>query len=148
MKRGMAAAIGLLLGSCAVYGAETGLPPGPMPAVWDGGTPPHAGTLEPLRGNGGDLVLAAGIYQGDLVIEGNGNRVTGAGRDGTIVEGALVVRGDANVIGLLRVRGPSRVEGDENDLRGVAFDGGVDVAGEEDLVPAAAAPATTAEPER
>jgi hypothetical protein len=59
--------------------------------------------------------------------------VTGAGYDRTIVEGSLRIVGDANVVGLLRVRGPSGIVGDENDVRAVDFEAGVDIVGEENL---------------
>ncbi|MBI5486407.1 MAG: hypothetical protein HY905_03655 [Deltaproteobacteria bacterium] len=123
-----------LLGSCALYGDRTGPPPGPVASVAQDGPPPErAGALSPVNGNGAEVVLAAGIYEGDLLIRGNGNRITGAGYDRTIIEGALRIVGDANVVGLLRVRGESGVVGDENDVRAVAFDAGVELVGEGNL---------------
>ena len=40
--------------------------------------------IPPIIGNDADLFLRPGTYPGDLVIEGNDNRVTGAGPGETI----------------------------------------------------------------
>ena len=128
------ALVAALAASCALYGDRAGPPPGPVASVASDGPPPErAGGITPIAGNGGELVLAAGIYEGDLLIQGNGNRVTGAGYDRTIVEGSLRIVGDANVVGLLRVRGQSGIVGDENDVRGVDFEAGVEIVGDENL---------------
>ena len=79
-------------------------------------------------------MLAVGSYAGDLVVQGNGNRVTGAGPDQTIVEGGLSLMGDGNVLGGLRVIGASSVLGDENDVRGVVFDQPPEVLGDGNFV--------------
>ncbi|MBI5500722.1 MAG: hypothetical protein HY907_10810 [Deltaproteobacteria bacterium] len=135
-RRSLFVVLVTILTTCALYGDRTGPPPGPVTSVApDGPAPRRAGTLNPVDGNGAEVVLAAGIYEGDLLISGNGNRVTGAGYDRTIVEGSLRIVGDANVVGLLRVRGESGVAGDQNDIRGVAFDAGVQVVGEGNLAP-------------
>jgi len=111
----------LVLASCA-YGPAVGPPPGPAPhASRDEGPPPPAGEIAPVAGHGAQRVLAAGLYRGDLVIEGNGNLVQGAGTDRTLVRGDLRIRGDANVVHSLRILGESSIEGEENDVRGVAF---------------------------
>ena len=110
-----------VLVSCA-YGPAVGPPPGPAPhASRDEGPPPPAGELAPVAGHGAQRILAAGLYRGDLVIEGNGNLVQGAGVDRTVVRGDLRIRGDANVVHSLRVLGEARIDGEENDVRGVAF---------------------------
>ena len=135
-RRILVLALAVLAGSCAMYGDRSGPAPGPAATLAPDGPPPErAGAITPLAGNGGELVLAAGIYEGDLLIQGNGNRITGAGYDRTVVEGSLRIVGDANVVGLLRVRGDSGIVGDENDVRGVAFDAGLDVVGEENRTP-------------
>jgi hypothetical protein len=131
---GTAAAL-VLLGSCAIYGDRTGAPPGPVAASSSDGPPPtHAGELTPMQGHGGDLLLAAGIYAGELVVQGNGNRVTGAGPDQTIIEGGLKIMGDGNVLGGLRVQGASQVLGNENDVRGVVFEQTPEMLGDDNLV--------------
>jgi hypothetical protein len=116
----------LWLASCAVYGEETGRPPGPVPPSPEEGPPATAGELSPVVGNGAQNVLASGVYRGDLIVEGNGNVVSGMGTDQTVVRGRLIVRGDGNVVHSIRVLGPSLVEGEDNDVRGVVFEGGVD----------------------
>ncbi|NMC68847.1 MAG: hypothetical protein GYA57_02125 [Myxococcales bacterium] len=111
----------LALASCG-YGPAVGPPPGPVPhRSREGGPPPPAGELAPVTGHGAQRVIAAGVYRGDLVVEGNGNLVQGAGIDRTVVRGNLRIRGDANVVHSLRILGESSIEGEENDVRGVAF---------------------------
>ncbi len=121
----------LWLTSCAVYGEETGPPPGPVAPAPEEGPPAAAGTLAPVVGNGAQQVLASGVYRGDLIVEGNGNVVSGMGPDQTVVRGRLIVRGEGNVVHSIRVLGPSLVEGEDNDVRGVVFEGGVDESGNE-----------------
>jgi hypothetical protein len=111
------------LAAACGYGPTVGPPPGPMPHPADEpeGALQPAGELAPLTGNGAQRVIAAGLYQGDLVIEGNGNVVQGDGLDRTIVRGNLRIRGDANVVHSLRILGERSIEGEENDVRGTAF---------------------------
>lgn len=117
----LACATCLALAACG-YGPAVGPPPGPVPhPSTDEGPPAPAGELAPVEGNGAQRVLAAGLYRGDLVVEGNGNLVQGAGIDRTVVRGNLRIRGDANVVHSLRILGEASVEGEENDIRGVAF---------------------------
>ena len=137
MNNRLGVGLGLLtLGSCALYGDPVGPPPGPVPGSWAGeGAPEAAGALAPVTGHGAQVVIAAGVYEGDLVIEGNGNNVAGAGHERTIVRGALLVRGDANVVHSIHVLEPSRIEGDENDVRGTVFEQGIEASGEANLLP-------------
>ena len=116
----IALALACLALACA-YGPTVGPPPGPVPHPSDHGNPPPAGELAPVAGHGGHRLLAAGVYRGDLTIEGNGNVVQGAGLDQTIVRGNLHIHGDANVVHSLRVLGDCTIDGEENDVRGTAF---------------------------
>ena len=116
----------LWLASCAVYGEQTGPPPGPVAPSPEEGPPATAGAVAPVVGDGAQQVLASGVYRGDLIVEGNGNIVSGMGADQTVIRGRLIVRGEGNVVHSIRVLGPSVVEGEDNDVRGVDFAGGVD----------------------
>ncbi len=116
----LALALAALTLACG-YGPTVGPPPGPVPHPSnDQGTPQPAGELAPVTGHGAQRVLAAGIYRGDLTIDGNGNVVQGAGLDRTIIQGDLRIHGDANVVHSLHVLGNCTAEGEENDLRGAA----------------------------
>jgi hypothetical protein len=108
-------------GIACAYGPTVGPPPGPVPDRDPTGQPQPAGELAPVVGHGAQRVIAAGIYRGDLTIDGNGNVVQGAGIDRTIVRGNLTIHGDANVVHSLRILGERTIEGQDNDVRGTAF---------------------------
>src|SRR5687768_16355654 len=65
------------------------VPPGPTPAI---------------SGNHEWIELAEGSFQGDLVVRGNYNRVTGAGNGKTIIDGRLVMYGNHNTVSGLTVK--------------------------------------------
>jgi hypothetical protein len=82
-----------------------------------------------VLGNNQRIHLQPGTYQGDIVIHGNDNHVTGAGVGVTILAGRLVVTGNDNKVTNLTVQGPSQVLGNDNWVVGVQFHQGVDIRG-------------------
>jgi hypothetical protein len=75
------------------------------------------GPVPGVKGSDQILSLAPGVYTGDLVIEGNRNRIYGIGIDRTVIRGRLVVRGSHNDISKMTVLGRVLIQGDFNDLK-------------------------------
>jgi hypothetical protein len=91
-----------------------GVPPGPTPKV---------------DGNHRSLELAEGKYEGDLVVTGNHNRVTGAGYGKTIIKGKLLMSGNHNTVSGVTIDGGGTIEGNHNDATKAQFHGDVTTAG-------------------
>ncbi|MBW2523226.1 MAG: hypothetical protein JRI23_03585, partial [Deltaproteobacteria bacterium] len=86
-------------------------------------------TCPAVTGNGELVALEAGVYDCNLTVAGNNNRVRGAGASATTLKGNLSVAGNGNTVSELAVEGAAKVYGNNNDVTGVEFRGTVDVAG-------------------
>ncbi len=125
---GVVSVLSLGLTGCFVHRYDPGPPPraprtAPMGATERVHRCPH------VRGNGGEIVLAAGTYRCKLEIKGNGNVVRGAGPGRTFLDGKLEVKGNGNrVVGLTVLR-KTELKGHDNRLSHVDTRGGVEVKG-------------------
>jgi hypothetical protein len=102
-----------------VGGEEEDGPPAPGEA-----TEERSITIESfssIRCNHSRTRLAAGTYRGDLVVGGNHCTVEGAGADQTVIDGALILSGNHNVVRGVTVLKSSRISGNHNDASGAAF---------------------------
>src|SRR5690349_21244762 len=88
-----------------------------------------AGPTPKVEGNHEWIELAEGTFQGDLIVTGNHNRVTGAGSGKTIIDGQLVMKGNHNAVSGVTVMKGGVVEGNHNDASGAEVQGGVKLAG-------------------
>jgi len=101
---------------------------------------PGARTVEPgpaptIGGNHETIELAKGKYEGDLVVTGNHNTVTGAGYGKTIIKGKLLMNGNHNTVSSLTVESGGTVEGNHNDATKVEFHGDVTTGGNKNKQP-------------
>ena len=89
------------------------------------------GTFREL-GSGEQTTLLPVVYNGDLVVRGGNNTVTGQIVDEkiyTIIAGNLDIRGNGNKVSSLTVLGKVILRGNNNVLESVDYQGGVDTSG-------------------
>jgi hypothetical protein len=91
----------------------------------------HFGTFREL-GSGEETTLLPVVYNGDLVVRGGNNTVTGQIVDEkiyTIIAGNLDIRGSGNKVSNLTVLGKVILRGNNNVLESVDYQGGVETTG-------------------
>lgn len=115
----------LVLGGCQAK-VEANAPPGAPPRAAE--TVP-VGPTPTVDGNHRAVELAEGKYEGDLVIGGNHNVVTGAGYGKTIVKGRLLMSGNHNTVSGVTIDGNGIIEGNHNDATKAQFHGDVTTSG-------------------
>tara|TARA_B100001939_G_C16709210_1_gene516262 strand:- start:154 stop:702 length:549 start_codon:yes stop_codon:yes gene_type:complete len=79
-------------------------------------------------GQGESVQLEPIVYEGDLVIAGQGNQITGQSLSAdqyTVVAGNVDVRGNGNTLGSLTVLGDITFRGNNNTLENVDYQGEV-----------------------
>ena len=89
------------------------------------------GTFKQL-GSQEDVALLPVVYNGDLVVRGNANKVTGTTVDAsvfTVVAGNVDIRGNGNTVSNLTVLGKVILKGNNNILESVDYPGGVETSG-------------------
>jgi hypothetical protein len=69
--------------------------------------------------------LQPGLYRGNFRLAGSSLTVQGAGRDQTIIDGNLVITGNFNTVTGLTILGKVIIEGSQNQLRDVDFRAGI-----------------------
>lgn len=110
--------------------AGPGQPAQPPPAGPGGvASGPALGECAKVGGNGQVVQIPAGTCDGDLIVSGNSNRVTGAGPGRTVVRGALILSGNGNAVSQLTVLSPSNISGNGNSATGTEFRAAVDMSG-------------------
>jgi formylmethanofuran dehydrogenase subunit C len=86
------------------------------------GTSPRSitsGDLGTIRvDNNANIRLQAGTYTGLLVIDANNARISGAGVGRTIIQGDVVINGNANSVSGLTIQGSVSISGNTNNLTG------------------------------
>jgi hypothetical protein len=95
--------------------------------------PEQAGTVDPVNVFGAFLELENDqrvellpiVYDGDLVIRGNNNKVIGSGVAETVIAGNVIIYGNANTIQNLTVLGDVTFHGNGNTLTDVDYQGEV-----------------------
>jgi hypothetical protein len=115
-------ALVLLCGCQAKIEANTPPPATPTKSVPVGPTPKVDGNHETVE-------LAEGKYEGDLVVGGNHNTVTGAGYGKTVIKGKLLMSGNHNTVSGVTIDGGGTIEGNHNDATKAQFHGDVTTAG-------------------
>ena len=96
-----------------------------------------AGTDEPLNvfgtfkevGDDEEVELLPIVYDGDLVIKGDNNEISGSAPGETVIAGNLIIKGSDNVISDLTVLGDVIFQGDDNSLDDVDHEGDVSDSG-------------------
>lgn len=76
-------------------------------------------------GHGGNTELLPIVYEGNLVVRGNNNEVSGTEDGGTIITGDLVITGNRNSVRNLTVLGRVIVRGHRNAIENVEHEGEV-----------------------
>ena len=76
-------------------------------------------------GSSGNTELLPIVYEGDLVVRGNNNEVSGADDGGTVITGNLIVLGSKNTVSDLSVLGDVILRGNRNTLENVEYEGDV-----------------------
>ena len=85
-----------------------------------GSSPAPSRDLGAIRvDNNANIRLQAGTYTGRLVINANNARISGAGMGRTIIRGDVVINGNANRISGLTIQGGISISGNSNNLSGV-----------------------------
>lgn len=82
-----------------------------------------------VQGNHESVELAEGTYEGDLIVGGNHNTVTGAGYGKTIIKGKLLMSGNHNTVSSVTIEGGGTIEGNHNDATKAQFHGDVTTGG-------------------
>jgi hypothetical protein len=104
----------------------------------DANTPPPSsvstrqvpvGPTPSVTGNHETVELAEGKYEGDLLVGGNHNTVTGAGFGKTIIKGKLLMNGNHNTVSSVTIEGGGTVEGNHNDATKAELHGDVTTSG-------------------
>jgi hypothetical protein len=99
------AAMSLLLSGCV---------PG-LPSLPDASSMPVLGDTPEVRGEGRTTHLERAIYIGVLEISGSDHTVVG---HGAIIDGDLVIRGSYNRVTGITIRGDIELHGNKNDVTG------------------------------
>lgn len=87
------------------------------------------GPTPKVGGNHETIELGEGKFEGDLVVGGNHNTVTGAGFGKTVIEGRLFMTGNHNTVSGLTIEGGGTIEGNHNDATKAQFHGDVTTSG-------------------
>jgi formylmethanofuran dehydrogenase subunit C len=69
--------------------------------------------------NNATIRLQAGTYTGRLVINANNAKISGAGIGRTIIRGDVIINGNANRVSGLTIQGGVSISGNTNNLSGV-----------------------------
>ncbi len=117
----LAGAAALFVAGAAVSGCGRGIYVGEKAPI-HGEALPLQDCPGPLRGDRMKIKILPGVYQCDIVIIGQRNRVRGYGWKKTVIDGRLIIEGDSNSIGGLRVLGETIVAGHSNKLRKNHYD--------------------------
>ncbi|MBU0934352.1 MAG: hypothetical protein KKI09_16965 [Spirochaetes bacterium] len=75
-----------------------------------------------MVGNNDRITLQAGTYTGRLVIEANNASINGAGVGKTIIRGDVVINGNSNRVRNLTILGSVSISGNTNELSRVELD--------------------------
>jgi hypothetical protein len=86
------------------------------------------GPTPKVEGHHESVQLAEGKYEGDLVVGGHHNTVTGAGYGKTIVKGRLLMSGNHNKVSGMTIESGGTIEGNHNDATKAQFHGDVTTA--------------------
>lgn len=90
-----------------------------------GADPVNAFGSQSQTGHGGNTELLPIVYEGDLVVRGNNNDVSGAEDGGTIITGNLIISGNRNSVENLTVLGQVIIRGNRNSIEDVEHEGEV-----------------------
>lgn len=94
------------------------------PAQINDSAPQSRGPFRQLS-NGETIELSPLLYEGDLVVNGNANTISGKveeGTLGTVIAGDLVLRGNGNKVSNLRVLGKLVLQGRDNQLENIEYE--------------------------
>ena len=95
----------------------------------EGAEPLNVFNTQTRTGNSGETELLPIVYEGDLLVRGSRNDVTGSEDGTTVITGNLVITGNNNEVRNLTVLGRVIIRGNRNTLNNVEHEGDVENSG-------------------